>query len=232
MKPSIYGYCRISTKEQNIERQVRNITASYPNATIVKEVYTGKDIVNRQELNKLIKKVSEGDIIVFDSVSRMSRNATEGFELYKALYDRGISLIFLKEPHINTDTYKKALSNKVSLTGNKVDVILKAVNEYFMLLASEQIELAFEQAQKEVDDLSRRTIEGIQTARLNGKQIGNVKGTTLVTKKSIEAKKSIRKYSKSFDGTLGDSEVIKLSGISRNSYYKYKKELTLELMIS
>lgn len=38
---SIYGYCRISTKKQNIERQVRNILAVHPDAIIVREVYTG-----------------------------------------------------------------------------------------------------------------------------------------------------------------------------------------------
>ena len=46
--------------------------------------------------------------------------------------------------------------------------------------------------------------------------------------KLIEAKEGIRKYSKDFDGTLDDADVIKLTGISRNSYYKYKRELKNE----
>ena len=95
-------------------------------------------------------------------------------------------------------------------------------------MAERQIRIAFEQAQKEVDDLHQRTKEGIETARLNGKQIGAIKGKTLTTKKSIEAKEGIRKYSKDFDGTLDDADVIKLTGISRNSYYKYKRELKNE----
>ena len=98
-----------------------------------------------------------------------------------------------------------------------------------MALAKEQIKLAFEQAEKEVQDLRQRTKEGIETARLNGKQIGQVKGTKLTTKKSIIAKEQIKKYSKDFNGTLKDTEVMKLIGIARNSYYKYKKELTQEL---
>lgn len=60
---------------------------------------------------------------------------------------------------------------------------------------------------------------------MNGKQIGQPAGTKLVTKKSIEAKKLIRRYSKEFEGTLGDEECIKLIGIARGSYYKYKREL-------
>ena len=106
---SVYGYCRISTPQQNIERQVRNIAATYPEAHIVREVYTGTACQGRRELDKLLHTVQPGDTIVFDSVSRMSRSAEEGCALYEALYKRGVDLCFLKEPHINTDTYKQAL---------------------------------------------------------------------------------------------------------------------------
>jgi len=219
-----YGYCRISTKQQSIERQIRNIKAEYNNAIIVTEVYTGTK-QDRPEWNKLYKKVKAGDIIVFDSVSRMSRNAEEGFNLYEELYNKDIELEFLKEPHINTATYKRALKNNVSLTGTTVDYILEGVNRYLMALAKEQIRLAFEQSEKEVQDLHQRTKEGIETARLNGKQIGQRQGAKLTTKKSIDAKKLIQKHSKDFDGTLSDVDCMKLIGLARNTYYKYKKEL-------
>ena len=224
-----YGYVRISTAKQNIDRQIRNIKEVYPTVTIVQEVYTGTNIYNRKELNKLLKVVKTGDTIVFDSVSRMSRNAEEGFELYEKLYNKGINLVFLKEPHINTDTYKQALTNNVPLTGTNVDFILEGINKYLMALAKEQIKLAFGQAEKEVKDLQQRTKEGINTARLNGKQIGQVKGSKLTTKKSISAKEQIQKYSKDFNGTLNDTDTMKLVGISRVTYYKYKKELKKEL---
>lgn len=220
----IYGYCRISTSKQNIERQVRNIEREYPNAKIIKEVYTGTKI-NRIEFNKLLKIVKQGDTIVFDSVSRMSRNAEEGFKLYEELFNKGIELVFIKEQHINTSTYKKALSNNIKLTNTNVDFILDGINKYLMALAKEQIILAFAQAEKEVQDLHQRTKEGIETARLNGKQIGQRAGIKLTTKKSIKAKEDIIKYSKDFKGSLADVDVMKLLGISRNSFYKYKKEL-------
>ena len=226
----IYGYCRISIKEQSIERQNRNIRELYPEAILVNEIYTGRKIEGRKEWNKLLNKVERGDTIVFDSVSRMSRNAVDGFELYKELYDKGIELIFLKEQHINTTTYKKALdTNSVELTGTAVDSILEGINKYLLSLAEEQIRIAFEQSEKEVEDLRQRTKEGMETARLNGKQIGGKKGVKLKTKKSIVAKEQIQKYSKDFQGTLADVEVMKIVGVSRNSYYKYKKELVEEL---
>lgn len=225
MKNKIYGYCRISTSKQNIERQERNIRGEYPEAIIIKEEYTGTKVAGRKEFNKLLKMVKEKDTIVVDSVSRFSRNAEEGFKLYKELFDKGIELIFLKEPHINTTTYKKAIKNNIKMTGTAVDSILKGINEYLMLLAEEQIKLAFDQSEKEVKDLQERTKEGLLTAKLNGKQIGNIKGTKLTTKKSLKAKEDIKKYSKDFNGSLNDVDVIKLIGISRNSFYKYKREI-------
>lgn len=225
----IYGYCRISTKQQNIDRQIRNIKAEYPNAVIIQEAYTGTKVEGRKEFNKLLRQVKENDTIVFDSVSRMSRNAMEGFTLYESLYNQGVNLIFLKEPHINTETYKKALNNNLQLTNTSVDYILEGINKYLMALAKEQIKLAFDQSEKEVQDLRQRTKEGIETARLNGKQIGCPTGKRKVVKKAQTSKELIRKYSKDFDGSLTDKDTMKLIGIARNTYYKYKKELVQEL---
>lgn len=212
---------------QSIERQVRNIEKEYSAAIIVREVYTRTLIEGRKEkeLDKLLKIVKEGDCIIFDSISRMSRNAKEGVEMYVNLYYKGIDLVFLKEPHINTSTYKKALENQVYLKGNKVDYILEGVNRYLMELAREQIKLAFEQSEKEVIDLRQRTKEGIETARLNGKQIGHSVGTIYETKKAINAKEIIRKHNQAFGGSLNDSETIKQAGVSRKTFYKYKKEI-------
>lgn len=223
----VYGYTRISTAKQSIERQIRNIKREYPDALIVQEAYTGTKL-DRKEWGKLFDKVKKGDTIVFDSVSRMSRNAEDGFMVYEELFNRGVSLVFLKEHHIDTSTYKKAMESSVPLTGTAVDCILQGVNQYLMALAKEQIRLAFEQAQKEVDDLHQRTREGIQTARLNGKQIGQPQGAKLTTKKSVEAKMVILKHSKDFGGTLTDVECMKQTGLARNTFYKYKRELKAE----
>lgn len=222
----MYGYCRISTPKQNIERQERNIKAEYPEAVIIKEVYTGTKFQGRTELDKLLKRIKLNDTIIFDSVSRMSRNADEGVKLYMELMDKGINLVFLKEHHIDTSTYKTALENSIDMTGNDIaDIYIEATNRVLKLLAERQIILAFEQSEKEVADLHQRTKEGIETARLNGKQIGQAKGRKLTTRKSITSKEEIRKYSKDFDGTLSDKDVMRMLGIARNTYYKYKKEL-------
>jgi len=224
----IYGYCRISRKQQNIKRQIRNIEKAYPEATIRQEAFTGTKI-NRPEWNKLYKTVKEGDTIVFDSVSRMSRNADEGVKTYFELLDRGVTLVFLKEHYIDTDTYLENSKDKIALTGSDEDEIFKGLNNYFRKLAERQIRIAFEQAEKEVKDLHERTKEGIQTAKENGKQIGQVKGAKLKVKKAIKAKDIIKKHSRDFDGSLNDIDCMKIAGVSRNSFYKYKREIIDEI---
>lgn len=223
----IYGYCRISTKKQSIERQIRNIKAEYENAHIIDEEYTGTT-TDRPKWNNLYKRVKAGDTIVFDSVSRMSRNADEGVRTYFELFEKGVNLIFLKEHYIDTDIYAENMKDKIELQGTDEDEIFKGLNNYFRKLAEKQIRIAFEQSAKEVEDLHQRTKEGIETARLNGKQIGQKQGAKLTTKKSISAKEQIKKHSKDFNGTLSDVDCIKLCGIARNSYYKYKRELMEE----
>jgi DNA invertase Pin-like site-specific DNA recombinase len=229
----VYGYARISTPKQNIARQVRNIRKEFPEAHIVEETYTGTKFQGRKELEKLLKALKQGDMVVFDSVSRMSRTADEGFALYKELFDKEIELRFLKEPHINTGVYRQALESQIQLSLSSEDAatkelmqaIVEALNRYSFSLAEKQIRLAFEQSEKEVSDLRQRTKEGLVTARLNGRQIGLCQGTKLVTKKSAMAKQIILKHSRDFNGTLDDSACRKLTGVSRGTYYKYKREL-------
>ena len=227
----IYAYCRVRTQHQKLARQITNITAIYPSATVIKEFYTGTK-QDRPNWNKLISQIKTADTIVFDSVSRMSRNADEGFKDYKMLYESGVNLVFLNEPLINTSVFDSTKNNllKVDIaTGNAaVDSFFKGnielINNFMMALAEEQIKAAFDQAEKEVTDLHSRISQGIREAKKNGAKIGLPKGSKLTTKKSIECKAIIKKHSKDFGGSLEDPDVIKLCGCSRNSYYKYKKE--------
>ncbi len=230
----IYGYCRVSTKHQRITRQITNIQEIYPSATIIKEFFTGTT-QNRPLWDKLMKQIHPGDTIVFDSVSRMSRNATEGFKDYKALFEAGVRLVFLNEPLINTSVFDSTKNNLLEIsvqTGNAaVDDYFKGnislINNLLMSLAEEQIKSAFEQSEKEVQDLHTRISQGMRESKRSGKKIGLEKGTTLTTEKSIRCKEIIKKHATDFGGTLSDKEVMMLCKISRNSYYKYKRELKM-----
>lgn len=207
----------------------------YPAATIIKEYYTGTT-QNRPLWDKLMKQIKEGDTIVFDSVSRMSRNAGEGYNDYTMLYELGVELVFLNEPLINTSVFNSTRNNLLSVsvnTGNEaVDEFFSGnialINKFLMSLAEEQIKTAFDQAEKEVTDLHSRISQGMREAQKNGTCIGLVKGTTLVTEKSVRCKEIIKKHAIEFGGMLSDKEVMTLCKISRNSYYKYKRELRME----
>lgn len=173
-----------------------------------------------------------GDIIIFDSITRFARNADEGFKLYKDLMKRNINLIFLKEPYINTSTYKigfKGIESNVtilnSVINNFLQNIIDLLNKFIIDLLEAQIKQAFELAEKEAKDIQINTREGLKVAKLEGKQIGQVKGTKLTTKKSIKAKEIIKEYHKEFDGIYDDKTVRKMAKISINTFYKYKKEL-------
>jgi len=219
-------------QHQRLERQITNITEFYPKAVIFREFYTGTT-QNCPNWERLMGQIKKEDTIVFDSVSRMSCNADEGFKDYKMLYESDVNLIFLNEPLINTSVFDSTRNNLLNVNietrNNAVDDFFKGnvqlINNFMMALAEQQIKAAFEQSEKEVTDLHSRISQGMREAKKNGVKIGLPQGTTLDTKKSIECKVIILKYSKDFGGSLEDHDVIKLCGCSRNSYYKYKKEM-------
>ena len=228
-----FGYCRVSTERQSLARQIENVSKAYPQAIIYSDKWTGSTM-ERPNWQKLYKMVKPGDTIVLDSVSRMSRDAESGAALYMELYEKGINLVFLNEPHINTATYSEARKRAVPMTGTAVDKILAGINEYLKELAAEQIKIAFDQAEKERQDICKRVKDGMKAAqhkaaeRGEEKKYGAVPGKKLTTKKSVSAKEVIKEHSKEFGGSLDDADCMKLAGCSRNSFYKYKKELKAE----
>ena len=225
----MYGYARISRKTQNIERQVKNLQGYNEKIVIHQEAYTGTSIA-RPEWSKLQKKLKAGDTLVFDSVSRMSRNSKEGIKKYFHLLEKEIELVFLKEPHINTEVYQKAIeANKLDNTDNKVvNAVLEGVKKALDILARQQIEIAFNQAEKEVQDLRERTREGLREAKAAGKQIGGLPGVKRRSKRGEDLKEKIRKHSRAFGGSMTDSEFIEAYKCGKSTFIKYKREIREE----
>lgn len=237
----IYGYCRISTKRQSLQRQIDNIKKygeeKNIDIDIYEEIFTGTKTEERKVYQNLKKKIKFGDTLIFDSVSRMSRNTDDGVQEYFELMEKGINLIFLKERYIDTDVYKEQLERNDNIQVNDIDLnetIMRGIREYLKRLAIKQIRIAFEQSEKEVLDLRVRTEEALKPRTLkelrkvdiNAENIlGRKRGIKIETKKAREMKEKIKKLSKSFGGSLKDVEVIELLKINRNTYFKYKKEL-------
>lgn len=230
-----YGYVRVSTIQQKTQRQIENIRSFDAGAIIYEEKQSGKDIENRAVFRKLLDKVKPGDAIIFDEVSRMSRNADEGYRLYMELMEKGISLIFLKEHHIDTDEYQRRTQNhiaRVSSSNEKMDNlingILDLVADFERENLKDNIRLAFQQAEHERSFLIKRVTEGKSRS---DKHQGRPKGSRNVkSDKADHIKKVIIEQSKDFDGKFSDAKIMReyLTGVARNTYYKYKKELAVE----
>ena len=238
-----YGFLRISTSHQDIGRQRINILKAYPNAIIYEEVHSGGDYNGCTVLNKLLKIVQAGDTIVFDSVSRFTRDNITGPEEYRRLFKMGVNLIFLNEPYINTDNYRKALEVALPRTGTFIDPIIKGVEEALLQLAEQQVQEAFNQANKEMQDIRKRTSQALQKKILENKllppdqqiRIGAQKGDTFTTKKKLIALERIREgIEKGYPDEMIMNNIAgdlkkqlpdsKCKDISRNTYYKYKRE--------
>ncbi len=242
----VLGYARTSTESQKIQRQIHNIKQYYPDAFIIQEHYTGTRI-DRPGFQKLLqmcdgKYLPKGKTvgtIVFDEISRMSRDEHDGFALYKELYDKGIDLVFLKEPQLNTETYRNAMAKSINLninTGDKatdefVKAIGQALNTYTLELVDQQIKNAFAAAQKERDYLSQRTKEGLQMARLAGKRIGRSKGSKVETKKYKAASKKILLHFNKLGGSLTAQQTADICHISKSTLYGYLKKMCSDGLI-
>lgn len=230
----IYGYVRVSTVNQKTQRQIDNIKSYNSDAIIREEKQSGKDIENRTVFRKLLSDVRSGDTIIFDEVSRMSRNAAEGYELYMNLMEHGINLIFLKEHHIDTDEYKRRTENHIQKIESQNDNISKLINGILDLVAEfekenlkDNIRLAFEQAEHERLFLIKRVTEGKdKSEKHQGRPIGS---TNQKTDKADHIKKIIREQSKDFEGKFSDAKIMReYLHIARNTYYKYKREMLAE----
>lgn len=222
---SVYGYARVSTSRQKLDRQIENIKKQDPTAVIYQEKFTGTT-TERPEWKKLLRKVTAGDTIIFDEVSRMSRDAEEGFKTYTELFKKGVELIFLKEPQINTSVYRKASETQLQGVGDEIaDTLIDAINKVLRIIQRQQIETAFAAAEKEVEFLHDRISEGMRQAKAGGKTIGREAGRKVETKKAREQKEVIKKHSKAFGGSLSDVECMKITGLARNTFYKYKREI-------
>lgn len=234
----LYAYCRVSTKKQDIRRQEMNITARYavPHDNIIREVYTGKEMM-RPEWIRLRQKLKSGDTVVFDSVSRMSRNADEGITDYMALFNKGINLIFINEPHICTQKYYEAIQNaeqhKINLnvkTGDKMidellDFIQNWINQFLLYIISRDIKAEFEKAESEIENLSQRTIDGMKAKNAGNKISQARKNKKYRTIESLRNRIIILERSSKFSGSLNNSDLSKILGISTRTVSRYAAEM-------
>ena len=101
---------------------------------------------------------------------------------------------------------------------------------YTWLIGKKKKEISTSQFSYEIIKAGKRQIPKVLLSDVpHTAKIGLEKGTTLTTEKSVKAKEIIKKHATDFGGTLSDKDVMTLCKVSRNTYYKYKRELKLQL---
>lgn len=155
MKNYIFGYARVSTEQQNLDRQL-DALKRYGCDMIYNEKMTGTKR-DRPELAKMLDRMTEGDTVVIESLSRLGRSTKDLIELTEMFQSKGVHLVSLKES-IDTSTS----------TGKLLFTLMSAI------------------AQFERDVIADRTREGLKAAKSRGHRGGRPKADADAVKKAVK----------------------------------------------
>ncbi len=150
--PKLYGYMRVSTKEQNEERQkVALINAGVPENMIYMDKLSGKDF-ERPQYQKLIKKLDKNSVLFVKSIDRLGRNYIDLNEQWRIITkEKGADIVVIDMPLLDTRREKNLLGTLIS------DIVLALLS---YVAESERI------------NIKQRQAEGIAIAKANGVKFG------------------------------------------------------------
>ena len=203
MDERIFGYVRVSSKDQNEDRQIIAMEEfGVPPKNMVCEKLSGKDF-NRPGYRKLIRKMRAGDILVIKSIDRLGRNYEEILEQWRKLTkEKQIAIVVLDMPLLDTRQGR-------DLTGTLIADIVLQILSYV--------------AQAEREATKQRQREGIAIAKREGKYKG---------RKPKEPDNFAEVYSEWINGKITAVAASRVLGISRGTFYnkaeKYRIKLEVE----
>jgi DNA invertase Pin-like site-specific DNA recombinase len=197
-----FGYVRVSSKDQNEERQIENMKyLGIEDRDIFIDKQSGKNM--KRENYQMLKRLARtGDTIIFDSLTRLGRSMNDVLEEFRYFEQQRINLQFIKEPFINVNYNGRESTN---------DVIQQAVQKATLTILS-----AF--AKKERNDIKQRQAEGIALAKKKkkGKHLG--RPPVQITDQFMEA------YREWQSGKITAVGAMRKYDIKRSSFYKLVKE--------
>ncbi|MBS6006911.1 MAG: recombinase family protein [Clostridium baratii] len=196
MVSKIYGYARVSSKEQNLDRQIQALKEyGIDKRDIVEEKQSGKDF-NREGYQYLKKySLREGDTLVIKELDRLGRNMEQIKNEWQELEQLGINIVVLDNPILNTEG-KSNLEKK--------------------LISNIVFELLSYMAQKEREKIRQRQREGIKQAKALGKHLGRPKATYPNNWKEV--------YKEWKDKKISGVKAMELMNLKKNTFYKLVKE--------
>lgn len=204
MSNKVFGYCRISSKEQNLDRQMiaikdycKNNNIEINERDIIMDRASGKDF-NREGYRLLREQLlRSGDILIVKELDRLGRNMEQIKEEWQQLQKRGIDIIVIDNPILNTN-------NKSDLEKTLISNIVFELLSYM--------------AEKERAKIKQRQREGIQALKdkNNGKGIGRPK---------IEYPNDWEVIYKEWkDGKITATKSMQQLGLKRNTFYRLVKQ--------
>lgn len=149
---STYGYIRVSTRDQNEDRQVVALSAfAIPQQNLYMDKLSGKDF-NRPGYKRLLRRIKPGDLLIVKSIDRLGRNYDEILEQWRIITkEKKVDIRVLDMPLLDT-------SNHRDLTGTLIaDIVLQLLSYV---------------AQSERENIKQRQAEGIAAAKSRGVKFG------------------------------------------------------------
>ena len=192
-----YGYARVSTKEQNTERQIAALTAfGLDGKSIYVDKQSGRDF-DRPGYRRLLRRLRAGDTLVIQSLDRLGRNYAEIKEQWRVISkERGVAIVVLDMPLLNTREHTELVGQLIS------DLVLQLLS--FV-------------AQTERESIRERQREGIEAAKARGVRFGRPRAELPAGfEETVEAWRR---------GEFTAQEAARRLGISRGTFFNRVREL-------
>lgn len=192
-----YGYIRVSTREQNEDRQLIALRGlDIPTKNLFMDKQSGKDF-QRPQYKRLVRRMKKDDLLYIKSIDRLGRNYGEILEQWRVLTkEKGIDIVVLDMPLLDTRRGKDLIGTFLS------DIVLQVLS--FV-------------AENERANIRQRQAEGIAAAKARGVRFGRP------TKEPPENFRAI--VSQWERGYIPQREALNLSGLSEATFYRRLREL-------
>lgn len=191
-----FAYIRVSTREQNENRQLDSLQGLKIDEIIVEKA-SGKNFVGREKYQEMKSKLRAGDLIVVKSIDRFGRNYSQICKEWESITNMGVDIQVLDMPILNTR------NNQNGLTGRLItDIVLKLLGYV---------------AERERENIKTRQAEGIASAKSRGVKFGR---PLLDVPKDF-----IRAYELYKNGLIKVKDVMSMCNIAKSTFYKYAKSI-------
>lgn len=197
----VFGYVRVSAKDQNEDRQLLAMdNLQIPKTNIYVDKQSGKDF-NRPQYIRLAKRLRKGDLLYIKSIDRLGRNYYEIQEQWRFLTrDKGIDIVVIDMPLLDTRRGKDLVGTFLS------DVVLQVLS--FV-------------AENERTNIKQRQAEGIAAAKMRGVRFGRPQN--ILPESFQEA------YSIWIAGRVSITEAASICGMARSTFYRRASQIRKEL---